>query len=273
MAREYQPSTVVTVDGRVLTGIVREKTENRVAIRTANELVVLPPSEIEEMTLSPKSMMPEDQLATMSEEEVRSLIAYLASPEQVPMRATAETASLLFNGQDLTYWHGEKKHWSVENGELVGKSPGLDHNTFLVSDLVVSDFRLRLRVKLTPDAGNSGIQFRSRELPNGEMKGYQADIGEGWWGKLYEESGRGLLWEKPGDSLIKPGEWNDYEIVAKGTRVRTWINGTPCVDLNDPKGDRDGLIAVQIHAGPAMEVRFKDLRLEVPPSLEAAEAK
>lgn len=270
MAREYQPYTVVTVDGRVLTGIVRERNENRVTLRTANEQVVLPASEIEEMTLSPKSMMPEDQLSHLSEGEVRALVAYLASPEQVPIRATNETASLMFNGQDLSYWHGEKKYWSVENGELIGRSPGLEHNQFLVSDFVVGDFRLRVKVKLTPAAGNSGIQFRSEELSAGEMKGYQADIGEGWWGKLYEENGRGLLWDKGGDSLVKGGEWNDYEILAQGKRIRTWINGKPSVDLVDEAGAREGAIGLQLHAGPAMEVRFKDWRLEVDPTSEAA---
>jgi hypothetical protein len=263
MAREYQPYTIVTVDGRVLTGILRERNENRVTIRTANELVVLPAAEIDEMTLSPKSMMPEDQWATMSQEEVRSLVAYLASPEQVPLRATPTTASLFFNGQDLTYWHGEKKFWSVENGEIVGRSKGLDHNTFLVSDLMVKDFRLRLKVKLTPNQGNSGIQFRSREIAGGEMQGYQADIGQGWWGKLYEENGRAILWDKPADPIVRVDDWNDYEIVAEGSRIRTVLNGQVCVDLEDPPGDREGSIALQIHAGPAMEVRFKDLQLEV----------
>jgi putative membrane-bound dehydrogenase-like protein len=270
MAREYQPYTAVTVDGRVLTGIIRERNENRVAIRTANELVVLPASEIEEMTLSPKSMMPEDQLSHLSEEETRALVAYLASPEQVPLRATADTASLIFNGQDLSYWHGEKKYWSVENGELVGRSPGLSHNAFLVSDLVVNDFRLRVQVKLTPNKGNSGIQFRSAELPGGEMKGYQADIGAGWWGKLYEENGRGLLWDKSGESAVKLNDWNEYEIVAQQGRIKTFINGQPSVDLKDDKGDAQGYLALQIHAGPAMEVRFKNFRLEVDPSIESA---
>ena len=106
------------------------------------------------------------------------------------------------------------------------------------------------------------LQFRSQALPDGEMKGYQADIGPDWWGKLYEEHGRGLLWPKSGEAHVKDGEWNDYVIEAAGTRVRTWINGQACVDLDDPAGAKSGLIAFQLHSGGPTEVRFKDLRLE-----------
>ena len=112
------------------------------------------------------------------------------------MLATADNAKDFFNGKDLTGWDGDPKLWSVENGEIVGKTAtGIKKNQFLVSDLVAHDFRLSLKVKLTPNKENSGVQFRSEPLPDGEMRGPQADVGAGWWGKLYEESGRGLLGE------------------------------------------------------------------------------
>jgi hypothetical protein len=123
---------------------------------------------------------------------------------------------------------------------------------------------LTLKVKLTPDKENSGIQFHSLALPDGEMRGPQADVGAGWWGKLYEENSRGLLWDKSGETHVKSGEWNDYEIVAEGSRVRTYINGKLCADLNDTALSRRGIFALQIHAGGPMEVRFKDIKLEVP---------
>ena len=112
------------------------------------------------------------------------------------MLATADNAKDFFNGKDLTGWDGDPKLWSVENGEIVGKTPGLKHNEFLRARWRPSDFRLTLKVKLTPNKENSGIQFRSEPLPDGEMKGPQADVGAGWWGKLYEENGRGLLVEQ-----------------------------------------------------------------------------
>src|SRR5262249_46709170 len=158
------------------------------------------------------------------------------------------------NGTDLAGWDGTPSLWSVEGGEIVGRTSGLKENEFLKSDLVLGDFRLKCQVQLVGNRGNSGIQFRSEALPDGIVKGYQADIGVGWWGKLYEEHGRALLWPKSGEAHVKPG-WNTYEILAKGSRIRTWINGQPCVDLDDPAGARRGIIALQLHSGEATEVR------------------
>src|SRR5262249_40163055 len=163
----------------------------------------------------------------------------------------------------LTGWDGDPQLWSVENGEIVGKSPGLKHNSFLISQMAAEDFRLTLKVKLVPDKENSGVQFRSDALPKWEVRGYQADVGAGWWGKLYEENGRALLWDKSGEEHVKKDDWNEYRIEAVGSKLRTFINGKPCVDLDDPKGARRGVFAFQIHAGGPMEVRFKDIRLEV----------
>src|SRR6185369_16341514 len=111
---------------------------------------------------------------------------------------------------------------------------GLERNEFLLSDRELCDFKLSLEVKLVEDRGNSGVQFRSRSLHDGEVGGYQADIGPGWWGKLYEEQGRGLLSERSGETYLKRGDWNRYEIEASQHHVRTWLNGQPCVDLDDP---------------------------------------
>jgi hypothetical protein len=122
---------------------------------------------------------------------------------------------------------------------------------------------LTFQVKLVDDVGNSGVQFRSQEAEHGEARGYQADIGPDWWGKLYEELGRALLWDKPGEQFVRKGQWNDYKIRAEGSRIQTWINGNLCVDLDDPEGARRGRFALQLHSGPATEVRFRDLKLKV----------
>jgi putative membrane-bound dehydrogenase-like protein len=264
IAKEYQSTVIVTADGRVVTGLIAAEDDKTLTIRTATETLVLPKDEIDERSLGDMSMMPDDQLKQFKPHEILSLFAYLRGKRQAPMLATAENASLLFNGRDLTGWTGDSQLWSVENGEIIGRSPGIKHNTFLVSDLSVTDFRLSFDAKLADDAGNSGVQFRSIPIKGfEELRGYQADIGPGWWGKLYEENGRALLWDKSGEAHVKKGEWNRYEIEAVGNRVRTWINGQLCVDLDDPDGRRRGVIALQIHSGPAMEVRFRDLKLEV----------
>lgn len=262
VGKDYQAHIIELKSGRVLTGLVKAEDDQALTLATATETVVVPKNEIEERVLSPKSLMPDNQLVTMTEREVRSLVAYLASPTQTPIAATPETVKQFFNGKDLTGWSGDLSLWSVENGELVGRTAGLKHNEFLKSDLVLSDFKLSLDVKLVKNEGNSGIQFRSEVQSNGHMKGYQADIGAGWWGKLYEEDGRALLWNKSGEQHLKSGEWNRYEVEAIGHRIRTYLNGQLCVDLDDEAGAKSGVTGLQLHSGGATEVRFKNLSIE-----------
>jgi putative heme-binding domain-containing protein len=264
MAKEYQPTIVVTVDGRVVTGIVSTEDDKSVTIRTATEAVVLPKDEIEERELSDVSMMPDDQLKQFSDYETLSLFAYLTGASQVPMLATKDNAGALFNGRDLVGWTGDPQLWSVEGGEIVGRSPGLTHNSFLLSDLQADDFRFSVDVKLVGDKGNTGVQFRTLSLKGfDEVQGYQADAGPGWWGKLYEENGRELLWDKSAEEFLKKGDWNHYEIRAEGSHVQTWLNGHACADLYDPNGKRRGMLGLQIHSGEPMEVRFRNLKLEM----------
>ena len=263
IGKDYLAHVVATTDGRVLTGLIRGEDKDAITLQTANETVVIPRGEVEAKRQSDQSMMPDDLWTPLSEHEVRSLVAYLASPSQVPMPATPDNVAAFFNGRDLTGWAGASGLWKVENGEIVGKTSGLKQNEFLRGELSASDFRLTVQVKLVGDAGNSGIQFRSAALPDGEMKGDQADVGPGWWGKLYEENGRGLLWDRSGEAHVRQGDWNTYEVVADGPKVRTSINGHPCVDLDDPSGARRGIFAFQLHSGGATEVRYKDVRLEL----------
>jgi putative heme-binding domain-containing protein len=268
MAKEYIPLVVVTTGGRVVTGLVKEQTQNAITLVTANETVIIPRDEIEEQKQGDKSMMPDDLLKPLSDVEARALIAYLANPRQTPLLATADNLSGFFNGKDLTGWDGNPDLWRVENGEIVGTSKGLSRNEFLVNQILLGDFRLVVSVKLVPNAGNSGIQFRSEALPQGEVKGYQADVGVGWWGKLYEEHGRALLWNESGEAHVRTNDWNRYEIVAVGDRIRTSINGKRCVDLDDPAGAKRGIIALQLHSGGPFEVRYKDFELELNPKVE-----
>jgi hypothetical protein len=261
MAKEYQP-TILSVDGRVLTGIVKAEGDRSLTLQKADGIEIVPLDEIEERKLGDKSMMPDDQLKLFNDHEVRSLVAYLASDRQVPLLATQANAAEFFNAKDLAMWRGTEGLWRVENAELVGKTNGIDHNDFLISDYAVQDFQLTLDVKLVNNEGNSGVQFRSQPTEDG-VRGYQADIGGGWWGKLYEEEGRALLWDKSGDAHVQSGDWNRYEIRAVGSKIQTWINGHPCVDLDDPKGAKRGIIALQLHSGGPTEVRFRNVKLQV----------
>ncbi|MEZ6134066.1 MAG: family 16 glycoside hydrolase [Pirellulaceae bacterium] len=262
MANEYRQSIFLTDSGQAITGIVRSENEQAVTIQTAEATIVLPKDEIEQRKASAQSMMPDNQLSQFTPHETRSLLAYLRGKQQVPLRATEENQSALFNGRDLTGWSGNLELWSVVDNEIVGKSTGLNKNEFLISDLLAGDFKLALEIKLVDNAGNSGVQFRSKRTGD-SVEGYQADVGAGWWGKLYEEHGRGLLWEKSGEAHLKSGEWNRYEIEAIGSHVKTWLNGEQCVDLDDPPGARQGIFALQLHSGGPTEVRFRNLQLQV----------
>jgi putative membrane-bound dehydrogenase-like protein len=263
---DYRAWNLDTTDDRSISGLLKQQDDKAVTVVTANETLVVPRSEIRSLKESQLSMMPEGLLQTFSDQEVRDLLYYLRSPGQAPLPATAETAALFFNGKDLTGWEGDMSLWKVENGEIVGRTAtGLKHNEFLKSQLAMEDFRLVFKVKLVPNKENSGVQFRSEKFGEYEMKGTQADIGAGWWGKLYEENGRALLWDKPGDAYVNLDDWNTYEILAVGSKIRTVLNGHLCTDLDDPKVARSGIVGLQMHAGGPLEVRFKDIQLELNP--------
>jgi hypothetical protein len=203
-------------------------------------------------------------LASFAARSARSVAAEDASK-------SASVTKQFFNGKDLSQFDGRQDVFRAEDGQIVGQSKeGLKNNEFLKNKMVVKDFRLTCKVKLTPDAANSGIQFRSVALENSpEMRGYQADAGKGWWGKLYHESGRQLLWDKaPPEGTVKTDDWNTYEVVAVGHHILTAINGVKCVDLEDEKGELEGRIAFQVHSGGPTEVRFKDIELELDPKPE-----
>lgn len=176
----------------------------------------------------------------------------------------------IFNGKDLSGWEGDAKLWLVEDGVLVGRSPGIRYNDFLATEKTYGDFILRFQVKLVDNKGNSGVQFRSKRMPppSHEVSGYQADIAPGWWGKLYDEARRNRVLAGPKDDdlkkALKPGDWNDYEVEATGPRVKLSINGVLMVDYTEPdeKIAREGIIATQIHSGGPMEVQFRNIRIK-----------
>ena len=178
-----------------------------------------------------------------------------------------------FNGKDLTGWTGPSPHyWSIEDGAIVGRSDKpIPRNEFIWSPVEVRDFYLSVDVKLDPNEANAGVQFRSQKKPPNEALGYQADMGKGVWGRLYHESGRQKLdWRERGESAVKPGEWNRYEILAVGHRVWTAINGKLAVSVNDPDGELGGFIAFQIHAGEPLTARYRIDRLVHNPKVELA---
>jgi hypothetical protein len=178
----------------------------------------------------------------------------------------------LFNGKDLTGWDGDPKIWRVENGCISGKAAKVSHNTFLIYNHPFADFELTAKCMLIKGGGftNSGIQYRSKVIDPKEwiVGGYQADMGDGYWGTLYEERGRGGLGKKlEGAKDPKDGEWVDFRIVANGNHLEQYLNGVKAmdfVDTDEKKAAKEGIIALQYHApGLDFEVRFKDVRIKI----------
>ena len=220
-----------------------------------------------------------------------SLLALLA----LASTAVAEDKNL-FNGKDLTGWKG-LDFWSVEDGCITGrttKEKPTKGNTFLVwQGGEVGDFEFTFKYKIV--GGNSGIQYRSKVIDEKAfvVGGYQADFeaGKTYSGILYEERGRGILAKRGEKVVVKEGaapskpklevtgevgksaeiqakikseDWNEYRIVAQGGHLQHFINGAQTIDVTDETaiGAKKGVLALQLHAGPAMTVQFKDLVLK-----------
>lgn len=189
------------------------------------------------------------------------------------LQPVVETAGFtpLVGDPTLADWQGEKQYWSFKDGVLTGLSPGLDHNTFLATTKTQGDFVVSMDFRLRDGQGNSGLQFRSVLAPPHEMSGYQADIGEGYWGSLYDETRRNkTLVAPPAEKLknLKKNEWNRYVVRAMGAHITLALAGTTTVDYHetDPKIARDGLIATQIHAGGPMRIEFSNLLIQPLPT-------
>lgn len=207
--------------------------------------------------------------------------------------ASADDAGFvsIFNGTSLEGWEGKPEFWRVENGAIVGETTPekpTKGNTFVIwRQGLVDDFELVLNYRLT--GGNSGVQYRSRDYGDSVVGGYQGDFESGtkFSGILYEERGRGILTlrgerktiladgaKSAGapigtaealQQVIKPGDWNEMRIVAKGGLLQHFINGqlmSETIDEQTGKRALQGVLALQLHAGPPMKVEFKDIRLK-----------
>ena len=178
----------------------------------------------------------------------------------------------LFDGSSFEGWEGDLKNFRIEDGAIVAGTldAPIKRNEFLCTKADYGDFELRLKFKvLGGPTANAGVQVRSRRIPNHhEVRGYQADLGNGWWGSLYDESRRNKILAKADPAVIKrvlkPEDWNDYTIRCQGPRIQLWINGEQTVDYTEPddKIEQVGLIGVQIHGGKASEAWYKDIRLK-----------
>jgi hypothetical protein len=220
-----------------------------------------------------------------------------AAPPAAPAAAPAAAALSeegfvpIFNGKDLTGWDGNPKFWSAKDGCIHGettKENPTKGNTFCIwRGGLVGDFELRLSVRLK--GGNSGVQYRSHDMGNWVVGGYQAEVANepGRDGFIYEEKGtrkrmcmpgEKVTWTKDGKQVTgsvgdlekikaayKKDDWNDYRIIAVGSHIQHFINGVQTIDFTDEDEAHramSGIVAFQIHAGQPMIVEFKNIRLK-----------
>ena len=226
--------------------------------------------------------------------------AFAAEAQQAPDEPTEMRS--IFNGEDLKGWDGDPRLWSVKDGAIRGETTAenpANGNTFLIwKDGVMKDFDLRLSFRCS-STNNSGIQYRSRHITEGRVRnewvvrGYQHEIRNevdlpSVAGFIYDEGGRRgrmclvgekAIWENGEktvtDTLIdqagfkelfKLDDWNDVVIRAQGNRIQHYLNGQLIVDFTDNEPElalREGILAVQLHAGEPMWVEFKDIRIHV----------
>ncbi len=227
--------------------------------------------------------------------------AFVASSDRHPVAAANVTArqdadgfTIMFDGKSLAQWSGDPQFWSVEDDAITGKTDGtLTSNRFLTwKHSTVQNFDLRMQVRITP-GGNSGIQYRGISRPEiglDIVSGYQCDIvanTPAYNGMLYEERGRRILAHTGEQVVIDPqgrswivdriptgelpsvetaaDQWHDYRVLVRGNHHQHWINGHLTVDVIDldPAGrELEGVVAMQVHVGPAMRVQFRELKIK-----------
>jgi hypothetical protein len=199
--------------------------------------------------------------------------------------ACAAEPKTLFDGKTFAGWEGDTKDtWRIEDGAIVGGSLErvVPRNEFLCTTASFGDFELKVKFKLLGDrkGANAGVQVRTKRIPkHHEVSGYQADVGQHYWGALYDESRRNRILAGPKkeliDKIVKYDDWNDYVIRCEGPRIRLWLNGTLTVDYTeaDDKIERTGIIGLQIHGGAKAMVYYKDIRIEELPAAPALNPK
>ena len=207
-------------------------------------------------------------------------LSRLAAPLLALAALAAPTAARADDTDDFLKpdnWHGRTDIWKLDpKGRTVVGETTEDpkYNTFFCSKKKYSDFELTCKVQLRDAVGNSGVQIRSTLVDDKKfvVRGPQVDVGKGYWGSLYGEGVGGMM--KASDpakikKAVKETEFNEYKIVAKGTKITITVNGETMVDQDFPTlpgkdmkpAPTEGIIAFQAHAGyPKMRVEFKDIK-------------
>ncbi len=170
-------------------------------------------------------------------------------------------------------WQGLEQYWKLDAAKksITGRTEkDPKFNTFFCSVKQYGDFELSFKVRIVKGVGNSGVQIRSALVDKEKfvVAGPQCDMGQQYWGSLYGEKVGGMMQASNAAMVkksVKPGDWNDYSIVASGDHVTIKVNGDTMVDSdfktlpNKKPMAKSGIIALQLHAGPPMTVEFTEI--------------
>jgi len=185
------------------------------------------------------------------------------TPDDSELKPAGEGWLPIFNGKNLDGWKAEPEFWKMDEGGILhGVTPGTTNHHYAYTEKTYADFELHADVKLV--GNNSGICIRIAPENFDRVPGYQVDMGDGYWGCLWDEHGRGKVVNFPrveADKLVKKGEWNHYYIRAQDHHIQAWLNGVKTIDVVDEKGLATGPIGFQLchGTGKLTDASFKNV--------------
>ena len=185
-----------------------------------------------------------------------------ARPDEAVLKPVGDNWLPLFNGTNLDGWKAEPEYWKWEAGIMHGLTPGTPQHHYAYTGTNYADFELHADVKLI--GYNSGLCIRIAPENFDSVPGYQVDMGEGYWGCLWEEHGRGKVVAYPSEAaarIVKPEDWNHYYVRAQGHHIQAWLNGVKTIDIVDEKGRLTGPIGFQLchGVGKKTDASFKNI--------------
>lgn len=275
LAKEYEPFTVVLTNGQFLSGIIKAQSPESVTLGMPTKTQVIRRSDIDEIIPSKISVMPGDFLKGLEVHEVRSLLAYLMGPGQVPMLATPHNAMSFFNGQNLDFWrtgslhtpfappHGVEangeKGWKMDKGELVAAEPLGGKAAVLNSEVLVTPpFRVRLQIRRGTGSTAALVIYGQADLSAPALRiDFTAD------GRVELVNGsRGRATTAPG--AVRPDVWHNLEVDLSGKRIQIHLDRQEQVVLTDAEIPERCFITLQGPAVSGQQFRFRNLDLQIP---------
>lgn len=149
----------------------------------------------------------------------------------------------------LNDWKIDKQYWTLQNGVLHGDYPGGKLHNYAWTEKTYGDFELNAVFKLSGENPNSGICIRIHPTDVDNAPGYQVDMGEGYWGSLWEERKAGMVQQFPPElahKLVKENDWNHYYVIARKHHIQAWLNGVKTIDIVHDEGFDNGNIGFQL---------------------------